>query len=240
MELLVVLGIIGILVALLLPVLSRVKESAKMTSCMNNLKQISLAVTMYEQDNAGRLPTLGTRSEENGRWMWQLMPYLENDDVFTAPKLPRSRYDGSRWSDETGYGWAQHLKAKSGYDTPNVMGYKVTQIAKPSETICLGDTGFNGIPGWLLYRRDPRNSKWDHDNRPGYFPQFRHKTSKTKTIRDTEYAKDRELPIKGLCMFGFLDGHAEALSPKETFVTDTTEGGEKLTGADRFLLWNLY
>lgn len=48
MELLIVVGIIGILAAMLLPALSLARKQAKQTSCMNNLKQISLAFIMYE------------------------------------------------------------------------------------------------------------------------------------------------------------------------------------------------
>ncbi len=50
-ELLVVMVIIAVLAARLFPVLTRVKEKARQTSCLNNLGQISLAYTMYRGDN---------------------------------------------------------------------------------------------------------------------------------------------------------------------------------------------
>jgi len=55
-ELLVVIAIIAILAAMLLPVLARAKESGRRISCLNNLKQLSLAAQMFVNDNQGAYP----------------------------------------------------------------------------------------------------------------------------------------------------------------------------------------
>lgn len=54
-EVLAVIGIVAVLLAMLLPVVQTVRESARKTACGNNLKQVGLAIRGYEAVN-GRLP----------------------------------------------------------------------------------------------------------------------------------------------------------------------------------------
>jgi prepilin-type N-terminal cleavage/methylation domain-containing protein/prepilin-type processing-associated H-X9-DG protein len=60
-ELLVVIGIIAILIGILLPTISRARESARRASCLSNLRQVGMAMRFYAYDNRDQVP-LGYRT----------------------------------------------------------------------------------------------------------------------------------------------------------------------------------
>ncbi len=78
-ELLVVIAIIAILASLLLPVLAKAKEKAMRTVCMNNEKQICIALHIYCDENKDKLPVLtGTAA-----WCWD-MPTTATDAMLNS------------------------------------------------------------------------------------------------------------------------------------------------------------
>src|SRR3954466_5030347 len=71
-ELLVVIGIIALLLAILLPALSRARESANRAVCLSNVRQVATAFISYTADNRGSLPfcALAGANPLDADWVW--------------------------------------------------------------------------------------------------------------------------------------------------------------------------
>jgi prepilin-type N-terminal cleavage/methylation domain-containing protein len=90
-ELLVVIAIIGVLVALLLPAVQAARESARRSTCTNNLKQIGVAINNYEA--AKRMYPPGAiwqrwrppaKQKHHGSLLVHLLPYIEQQSLYAA------------------------------------------------------------------------------------------------------------------------------------------------------------
>jgi prepilin-type N-terminal cleavage/methylation domain-containing protein/prepilin-type processing-associated H-X9-DG protein len=83
-ELLVVIAIIGILAGILLPVLSRARESARKTQCMSNVKQIGMGLIMYANENSEAFPS-DTAAGAMASLTLLYDTYISDNKVFNCP-----------------------------------------------------------------------------------------------------------------------------------------------------------
>jgi len=114
-ELLVVIGIIGLLIALAAPALRKTKESAKKSSCLNNLRQIGVAVNAYVLGYDGHLPVC-VRVGETAADPLCVSNVLEIDNgkVFACPADTVSKYEGLTFAKRHGasYEWNVWLSGR--------------------------------------------------------------------------------------------------------------------------------
>ena len=102
-ELLIVIGIIGLLIQLLLPAVISSREAARKVQCANNLRQIALACAMHE-NSTGHFPVgrfYGPEDDQSGRaapswsWMAELLPYIEQQALYEEGNVPESTHEDS-------------------------------------------------------------------------------------------------------------------------------------------------
>jgi prepilin-type N-terminal cleavage/methylation domain-containing protein/prepilin-type processing-associated H-X9-DG protein len=196
-ELLVVIAIIAILAAILFPVFAKAREKARQSSCLSNVKQLTLGVLQYVQDYDETLPKY--RQGTNNPWcgiMWynQIEPYLKNTQVLTCPSANAS-------AGTVTYGCNNNhaLMCNGGKDTAGVPGRKLAAITQPSQCYVLEDTASDGNCN------NPKTGVESPGFVAGYCPMcggcgyFTYPTASSKRHNDGLNA-------------GFIDGHSKWFS----------------------------
>ncbi len=98
-ELLIVIGIIGLVLGIIIPAVQNVRDGAHKLHCQNNFRQIGMALHNYH-GHFGRFPS-GPIIDEKGEyqilisWMAQILPYLENEELgkITAQAMKSHPHD---------------------------------------------------------------------------------------------------------------------------------------------------
>ncbi|MFI4910839.1 MAG: type II secretion system protein [Sedimentisphaeraceae bacterium JB056] len=132
-ELLVVISIIAVLMSIMMPALSRVREQAKQVSCMSNVRSLGQAAMTYANDYNGRYPLSGSRDESGN--LWSAYPYSPFWDARLISYLGAEGVDlYADWGDDPRYtglkeDWSKHAGTIDFFICPSSM-----QLSKKTGT----------------------------------------------------------------------------------------------------------
>lgn len=202
-ELLVVIAIIAILAAILFPVFAQAREKARAASCLSNTKQMGTALNMYSQDYDEGYPTWAEywymyyvdrsnagQDTVDRYWDAKLQPYVKSGN---PPALDR----GGVWhcpsselpSSSRSYGISMGFTYDTDPNSPYYYRYlREPEIAKPAETVFVGDSGNDGRLG----------RPWDYN---GYLNKY--------VYKNAYYVRDAPWRHSDGANYVFCEGHAK-------------------------------
>lgn len=168
-ELLVVIAIIALLMAILMPALSRVKQQAKTIACRANMKQWTLYFSMYTGDHNGYFQA-GIGDDHRNHWFNALRSYYKNDKKMMCCPTAMKPLDAD--SDDVADGKLNVFSAWGVFTVEDDEGYAPE-----------GDWGSYGINGWCenpppsyatVYENFETVNNWRTPNvvGAGYVPLF--------------------------------------------------------------------
>jgi prepilin-type N-terminal cleavage/methylation domain-containing protein/prepilin-type processing-associated H-X9-DG protein len=192
-ELLVVLAVIALLAALLLPALSKAKESARTTQCLNQMRQLGLAVRLYVDENGDAFPRSQHSAFAHGQLPWErsLAPLLGSSTtawtnlltgLYHCPSDKRT----TPWS--YGLNVYYELGPKDDYTGKPQTWRRLTEVPRPAATVLFAEN----------------NTSADH-----LMPEFWYAQADAVDLASTRH--------KGRANYTFADGHASLLPLNRVF-----------------------
>lgn len=162
-ELLAVIAIIGVLAGLLIPVVGKVRQNARASVCLGNLRQIGAAFQLYAADNRGLYPALRHYNDSQQKnpsgsgWVVEINPYLaarevtgniktnlgtESDAYAYCPEYVHLHRNHPNWNSlqTGGYGMNRYVVRNIAGLNPLNDRFRASLINQPAKTILAGDS----------------------------------------------------------------------------------------------------
>jgi len=250
-ELLVVITVITLLIAIIVPSLEIVKQHTKAVSCQNNIHQLYLSLTIYEDDN-GTFP----------------FAFDVTDDILKNP--PDGGFPGNFSFDRTGLWWFNRIDivdySKKDFDKDSIVwcpsraitsmrlannvlcgNYGVNlsickrssneknlteflgtplssiNISRPSQTLLILDSGYSMISWWHVTDVPPGTLVGSIHENTAYVPGLEINKDKPLWPDQEQDAHNGRHPNKTVNV-GFADGHIERKEAVELLVEKTNDG----------------
>jgi prepilin-type N-terminal cleavage/methylation domain-containing protein/prepilin-type processing-associated H-X9-DG protein len=169
-EMLVVIAVISILAALLFPVFAAAREKARQTTCLSNLRQLTIGIIQYTDDYNGRMPCayygdygIDTDHDQRDGWIYysqfvssyngnlgsadfdvtlgSIYPYVGSKQVYVCPDDGEGRITGDSFAINS---CVEGAKAGSAFF---VIGKLLAQLNNPSGMMLLGEEGDGSANG---------------------------------------------------------------------------------------------
>ncbi len=225
-ELLVVIAIIALLLAILTPALSRIKNQAKKIICLSNLRQIGTGALVYAEEHNGFVPR---NTGGSTPWIIAFMPYLGGDNatktdyreikIYRCPSFPIKGIgaNGVPNKEQT----VDYVLNSWLDDTKEFIGLtKVSEFRHPHSTIYMAD---NEDGDWRHIVRDVQDigtqnigefDVWRPNHLPGGGNNQRRVAQRRHNRKERDPINDPSLEGLG-CNNMFLDGHSEWVAAED-------------------------
>jgi prepilin-type N-terminal cleavage/methylation domain-containing protein/prepilin-type processing-associated H-X9-DG protein len=222
-EALAVITIIGVLAALLLPVISSARQSANAAQCASNLSSLGRALMLYSSENNGQIPAWETDLVEGGPgvnpekfFFWLLLPYLANVEpdaaINNVPALVRAGHDTYTKLNAPGVPKEFGYRVYANQPTEFTVQFAVNKALDMSNVRSTNGNGL-GRPTRMLDIEKPSQTPYlitgfaNFTTAAGQDPNFT-----LPADPSTQNAPPHRIffPYKGTAKVLYLDGHVES------------------------------